>query len=128
MAGDLVHTQNLGVSSQNILVPRLFPQELSVMRLSAIKLIPSRYFRLNLSPGILRQTREAPNQMRPEVTETSTSQALKTVNFAVGFALLVMLFPIHGVPCDKPAGVRTAIEAVSKKTTLKALTILIAAA
>lgn len=127
MAGELVHTQNLGVSSQNILVPRLFPQELSVMRLCAIKLIPSRYFRLNLPPGILRQTREAPNQMRPDVTKTATSQALKTVNFAVGFALLVMLFPIHGVPCDKPAGVRTAIEAVSKKTTLTALAVQIAA-
>jgi hypothetical protein len=54
------------------------------------------------------------------VTQTATSQALKTVNFTVGFALLVMLFPINGIPCDKPAGVRTAIEAVAKKTSLKA--------
>jgi hypothetical protein len=53
------------------------------------------------------------------VTKPATSQILKTVNFTVGFALLVMLFPIHGKPCDKPAGVRTAIEAVSKKISLK---------
>ncbi len=50
----------------------------------------------------------------------ATSQALKPVNFTVGFALLVMLFPFHGKPAEKPAGVRTAIEAVSKKTSLKA--------
>ena len=54
------------------------------------------------------------------MTKPATSQILKTVNFTVGFALLVMLFPLHGVPCDKPAGVRTAIETVSKKTALKA--------
>ena len=55
------------------------------------------------------------------MTLKNTSQALKTVNFTVGFALLVMLFPIHGKPCDKPAGVRTAIEAVSKKTSIRAV-------
>ena len=62
------------------------------------------------------------------MTLTQTSQALKTVNFTVGFALLVMLFPIHGKPCDKPAGVRTAIEAVSKKTSLNAFEAQVAAA
>jgi len=55
------------------------------------------------------------------VKQHATSQALKTVNFTVGFALLVMLFPIAGKAVEKPAGVRTAIEAVSKKTTLKAI-------
>lgn len=45
----------------------------------------------------------------------ANSNALKTVNFIVGFALLVMLAPKHGVPSDKPAGVRTAIELVGKK-------------
>lgn len=54
------------------------------------------------------------------MTQYTTSQALKTVNFAVGFALLVMLFPLANKAVEKPAGVRTAIEMVSKKTTLKA--------
>jgi len=47
--------------------------------------------------------------------EIATSPTLKTVNFIVGLALLVMLFPKHGNPPEKPAGVRTAIELVSKK-------------
>lgn len=55
------------------------------------------------------------------MTQHTTSQTLKTVNFTVGFALLVMLFPVAGKAVEKPAGVRTAIEMVSKKTTLKAL-------
>lgn len=55
------------------------------------------------------------------MTQHTTSQTLKTVNFAVGFALLVMLFPLAGKTVEKPAGVRTAIEMVSKKTTLKAV-------
>ena len=58
----------------------------------------------------------------------TTSQTTKAVNFIAGFALLVMLFPLHGIPCDKPAGVRTAIEAVSKKTSLKAFEVQVAAA
>ncbi len=62
------------------------------------------------------------------MAKIATSQALKTVNFAVGSALLVMLFPLHGIPCDKPAGVRTAIEAVSKKITLTATLVQVAAA
>lgn len=45
-------------------------------------------------------------------------KAIKTVNFTVGLALLVMLFPLPGKPAGKPAGVRTAVEMVSKKTTL----------
>lgn len=53
------------------------------------------------------------------MTQHTTSQTLKTVNFTVGFALLVMLFPVAGKAVEKPAGVRTAIEMVSKKTALK---------
>ena len=49
------------------------------------------------------------------MTHQTTSSALKTVNFTVGLALLVMLYPIGGKLPEKPAGVRTAIEMVSKK-------------
>jgi hypothetical protein len=49
------------------------------------------------------------------VTQNRTSQALKTMNFIVGFALLVMLSPIGGKLPDKPAGVRTAIELIDKR-------------
>jgi hypothetical protein len=56
-----------------------------------------------------------------KATSLALKRALKAVNFAIGFALLVMLFPHNGIPCDKPAGVRTAIEAVAKKTSLKAI-------
>jgi hypothetical protein len=62
------------------------------------------------------------------VKQFKTSKALKTVNFTAGASLLVMLFPMHGIPCDKPAGVRTAIETFSKKTELKADLVQIAAA
>jgi hypothetical protein len=48
-----------------------------------------------------------------------TSPALKTANFTVGVALLVMLFPVNGKLPDKPAGVRNSIEMISKKPTLK---------
>lgn len=45
--------------------------------------------------------------------------AIRTVNFAVGCALLVMLFP-HGEKLpEKPAGVRTAIEMIAKKPALR---------
>lgn len=54
------------------------------------------------------------------MTQHTSSQTIKAVNFTVGFALLVMLFPLAGKTVEKPAGVRTAIEMVSKKTTLKA--------
>ncbi len=49
------------------------------------------------------------------MTQPATQSMLKTVNFTVGIALLVMLFPIGGKLPDKPAGVRTAIELISKK-------------
>ena len=62
------------------------------------------------------------------MTKTATSQALKTVNFTVGFALLVMLFPHHGQLPQKPAGVRTAIEMVSKKPSLRQSSIQVVAA
>ncbi len=52
---------------------------------------------------------------RPGVTQKLTSPAIKTMNFIVGFALLVMLSPIGGKLPDKPAGVRTALELVDKR-------------
>ena len=55
------------------------------------------------------------------MTQHTTSQTLQMVNFTVGFALLVMLFPVAGKAVEEPAGVRTAIEMVSKKITLKAI-------
>lgn len=55
------------------------------------------------------------------MTQHTTSQTLQMVNFTVGFALLVMLFPVAGKAVEKPAGVRTAVEMVSKKITLKAI-------
>lgn len=54
------------------------------------------------------------------MTRTNISTALKTVNFTVGCALLVMLFPLGGKLPQKPAGVRTAIEMISKKPSLRA--------
>ena len=47
----------------------------------------------------------------------ANSHTLRTVNFIVGLALLVMLSPKHGSLPEKPAGVRTAVELVSKKKT-----------
>jgi hypothetical protein len=44
-----------------------------------------------------------------------TAQAVLTLNFAVGVALVVMLAPHGGKPCDKPAGVRTALELRDKR-------------
>ena len=49
------------------------------------------------------------------MTHQTNNSALKTVNFTVGLALLVMLYPIGGKLPEKPAGVRTAIEMGSKK-------------
>ena len=49
------------------------------------------------------------------MTQTPTCQALKTMNFIVGAALLVMLFPVGGKLPEKPAGVRTAIELIDKR-------------
>ena len=49
----------------------------------------------------------------------TTSLRIQIVNFTVGFALLAMLFPHHGQLPPKPAGVRTAIEMISKKPSLR---------
>ncbi len=43
------------------------------------------------------------------------------INFIVGIALLVMVTPFHGEVPSKPAGVRTAIELISKKLSLRPL-------
>lgn len=50
----------------------------------------------------------------------TNSFRVKTVNFTVGCALLVMLFPIGGKLPEKPAGVRTAIEMIANKPSLRA--------
>jgi hypothetical protein len=47
---------------------------------------------------------------------SQTSTALQTMNFIVGLALLVMLFPSSTKPAEKPAGVRTAIELFDKRS------------
>jgi hypothetical protein len=44
-----------------------------------------------------------------------TSKTVLAMNFAVGIAVISMLFPHFGKPCDKPAGVRTAIELLDKR-------------
>ena len=49
---------------------------------------------------------------------STASIGTNAVNIAAGFALLVMLFPHHGKLPEKPAGVRTAIEMISKKPSL----------
>lgn len=49
-----------------------------------------------------------------------TSKAQKSVQIAAGLALLVTLMPINGVSNTKPAGVRTAIEMISKKISVRA--------
>ncbi len=51
----------------------------------------------------------------------TTSTRTQIVNFTVGFALLVMFCPHHGQVPPKPAGVRTAIELVAKKTEVRAI-------
>ncbi len=44
-----------------------------------------------------------------------TTRTVLALNFAVGVALVVMLTPHGGKPCDKPAGVRTALELLDKR-------------
>ena len=83
--------------------------------------MPKRYFSLNLLAPIKRQRLNNPNPSETDVTKMTTSQAQKTVNFIAGFALLVMLFPHGDKLPDKPAGVRTAIELVTKKTSVHAM-------
>lgn len=55
------------------------------------------------------------------MARTANRTAIQTVNFTVGCALLVMLFPIGGKLPEKPAGVRTAIETIAKKPALRAI-------
>ena len=64
---------------------------------------------------MLRHTLRTAEFERPAVTQSKTSPVQKTVNFIVGAAMLVMLFPMGGKLPEKPAGVRTALELVSKK-------------
>lgn len=52
------------------------------------------------------------------MARSANTTAQKAMNFTVGIALLVMLFPIGGKLPEKPAGVRTAIETIAKKTSL----------
>lgn len=49
---------------------------------------------------------------------TQNITIIRTMNFVVGLALLTMLAPLHGKPAEKPAGVRNAIELVSKKLSI----------
>jgi hypothetical protein len=75
--------------------------------------MPGRYFHLHPRRTILKSP---PINRKPAMSALTTSQTIKQVNFFTGFALLVMLFPHGGKLPEKPAGVRTAIELVSKKT------------
>lgn len=54
------------------------------------------------------------------MSQSLTTKAQKSVQIVAGLALLVTLFPIHGVSNTKPAGVRTAIEMISKKISVRA--------
>lgn len=49
------------------------------------------------------------------MAKKQTSLKLKTMNFIVGAALLVMFFPHGDRMPEKPTGVRTAIELIGKK-------------
>lgn len=53
------------------------------------------------------------------MARNSNSSAVRSVNFTVGVALLLMLFPVVGKASEKPAGVRTAVEMISKKPVLR---------
>ncbi len=55
------------------------------------------------------------------MARSANTTAQKAMNFTVGFALLVMLFPIGGKLPEKPAGVRTAIETIAKKPALRVI-------
>ena len=56
------------------------------------------------------------------------SSKIQAVNFIAGFALLVMLFPHGDKLPEKPAGVRTSIEMIANKVSLKPFSTEIAAA
>ena len=62
------------------------------------------------------------------MTKKINSSKIQAVNFIAGFALLVMLFPHGDKLPEKPAGVRTSIEMISNKVSLKAFSVEIAAA
>ena len=62
------------------------------------------------------------------MTHFITSTRIQIVNFTVGFALLAMLCPHHGQVPLKPAGVRTAIEMIAKKPSLRPVIVVTAAA
>jgi hypothetical protein len=49
------------------------------------------------------------------MSAVANSKALRVMNFTIGLALLVMLTPKHGCLPEKPAGVRTAVQLLSKK-------------
>ena len=49
------------------------------------------------------------------MTKIATKSSITAINFMVGMALVVMLFPHGGKPAAKPAGVRTAIEMLDKR-------------
>ncbi len=61
------------------------------------------------------------------MTQINNSK-IQMVNFIAGFALLVMLFPHGDKLPEKPAGVRTSIEMIANKPTLKNFSVEIAAA
>lgn len=54
------------------------------------------------------------------MTPHRTPLTLKVMNFIVGVALLSMVSPLSGQITDQPAGVRTAIELIGKKPSLRA--------
>ena len=62
------------------------------------------------------------------MTKKINSSKIQAVNFIAGFALLVMLFPHGDKLPEKPAGVRTSIEMIANKVSLKPFSIEIAAA
>lgn len=53
------------------------------------------------------------------MTAKINSSMTKAVNFTIGLALLLMLFPVGGKTSGKPAGVRTAVELIANKPTLR---------
>jgi len=62
------------------------------------------------------------------MAKQTTRSKVQTVNFIVGLALLVMLFPHGDKLPEKPAGVRTAIEMIAKKPALRVASVIEAAA
>jgi hypothetical protein len=50
-----------------------------------------------------------------DMQQLISQRTILAMNFAVGVALVSMLSPHFGKPCDKPAGVRTAMELLEKR-------------